>query len=309
MSSQITTAFVKQYGENVFHLSQQKGSRLAPHVRNETQKGKARFFDRIGKTDPVKKTSRHSDTPLVESEHSRRMVTLVDYEWADLIDDQDKIRILISPESEYALAAAWSLGRAKDDELIAAANGSAYSGEDGTTAVVVPASQKIGASSGSAESKLNVRTLRFVQEVFGENDVDENEPRFICVSQKQLTNMLGETEVTSSDYNSVKALVQGEIDTFLGFKFIRSQQLVLRSGALAYADDGSVGSGSRDANGHERCFAWAQSGLLLSTGKDMQSKISERGDKSYSTQVYACLSIGATRMEEEKVVEVLCDLG
>ena len=308
MSSQITTAFVKQYGENVFHLSQQKGSRLAPYVRNETQQGKARFFDRIGKTDPVKKTNRHGDTPLVESQHSRRMVTLVDYEWADLIDDQDKIRTLISPESEYAMAASWALGRAKDDEIIAAATGTAYSGEDGSTSVVMPNSQKIGASSGSAESRLNVRTLRFVQEVFGENDVQEDEPRMICVSQKQLTNMLSETEVTSSDYNSVKALVQGEIDTYLGFKFIRSQRLNLQSGTLNYTDAGAVGSGSRDADGHEQCFAWAMNGLLLSTGKDMQARIDERADKSYSTQVYACLSIGATRMEEEKVVEVLCDL-
>lgn len=308
MSSQITEAFVKQYGENVFHLSQQKGSRLAPAVRNETQQGKARFFDRIGKTDAILKTNRHGDTPLVESEHSRRMVTLKDYEWADLIDDQDKIRILISPESEYAMAAMWALGRAKDDEIIAAATGNAYSGEDGGTTVALPNTQKIGAQDGTNATSLNVKTLREVQEVFGENDVEEEEPRYIAVSQRQLTSMLGETEVTSSDFNVVKALVQGEVDTFLGFKFIRTQRLAVQSGTLNYDTDGSVGSGSLDADGHEKCFAWAMSGLLLSTGKDMQARIDERSDKSYSTQVYACLSIGSTRMEEEKVVEVLCDL-
>lgn len=308
MSSQITTAFVQQYGENVFHLSQQKGSRLAPAVRNETQQGKARFFDRLGKTAAVKKNNRHGDTPLVESAHSRRMVTLVDYEWADLIDDQDKIRTLISPESIYAQAAMWALGRSKDDEIIAAAGGNSFSGEDGSTTVALPNTQKIGAQNGTAATRLNVKTLREVQEVFGENDVDEDEMRYIAVSQKQLTSMLGETEVTSSDFNSVKALVQGDVDTFLGFKFIRTQRLLVQSGTLAYDTDGSVGSGSLDADGHEKCFAWAMSGLLLSTAKEMQARIDERSDKSYSTQVYACLSIGATRMEEEKVVEVLCDL-
>ena len=33
MSTQITTAFVEQYKSNVFHLAQQKGSRLRDAVR------------------------------------------------------------------------------------------------------------------------------------------------------------------------------------------------------------------------------------------------------------------------------------
>jgi hypothetical protein len=310
MSTQITTAFVKQFSANVFHLSQQKGSRLAPLVRNETQKGISAFYERLGKTSAVLKTVRHGDTPLVNSEHSRRMVTMVDYEWADLVDDQDKIRMLISPESMYAQAAMWALGRTKDDLIIAAAVGTAYSGVDGATSVVMPNSQKIGSvnAAGNAVDKLNVSALRRVNSKFGVNDVDEEE-RYLCCSQVQLDNLLAQTEVTSADYNSVKALVDGKIDTFMGFKFIRSQRLLARSGTLAYSyTDGSVGSGSGDADGHERAFAWVKSGLLLATGADIKSRIDERSDKSYATQVYACMSAGATRLEEEKVVEVLCDL-
>lgn len=307
MSNQITTAFVKQFSANVFHLSQQKGSRLAPLVRNESQKAISAFYERMGKTSAVLKTVRHGDTPLVNSEHSRRMVTMVDYEWADLVDDQDKIRMLISPESMYAQAAMWALGRTKDDLIIAAAVGTAYSGVDGATSVVMPNSQKIGATNGTIASPLNVKTLRFVNSKFGQNDVDEEE-RYLCCSQKQLDNLLAETEVTSSDYASVKALVDGKVDTFMGFKFVRSQRLLARSGTLAYsATDGSVGSGGLDGDAHERAFAWVKSGLLLATGMDIKSRIDERSDKSYATQVYACMSAGATRLEEEKVVEVLCD--
>ena len=40
--------------------------------------------------------------------------------------------------------------------------------------------------------------------------------------------------------------------------------------------------------------------------KDVTARISERDDKSYSTQVYYCMSVGATRMEEEKVVQIPC---
>ena len=50
MSVQITTAFVEQYKSNVFHLAQQKGSRLRDAARTETVTGKAHFFERIGST-------------------------------------------------------------------------------------------------------------------------------------------------------------------------------------------------------------------------------------------------------------------
>lgn len=311
MSNTINIAYAKQFGSNVMMLSQQKGSRLAPNVRNEQQKGVSAFYDRLGKTAAVVKTTRHGDTPLVNSDHTRRMVTMVDYEWADLIDDQDKIRTLISPESLYAQAAMWALGRSKDDVIIAAAVGTAYSGVDGATTVSMPNSQKIGAvnAAGSAVDKLNVKTLRWVNSKFGVNDVDESDERFLCCSQVQLDNLLAQTEVTSADYNTVRALVDGKVDSFMGFKFIRSQRLLTQGSTLAYSyTDGSVGSGSGDANGHERAFAWAKPGLLLATGMEMKSRIDERADKSYATQVYAAMSVGATRLEEEKVVEVLCDL-
>lgn len=304
MSTSIPVSYVKQFSSNVFHLSQQKGSRLQGMVRNESQKAVSAFYDRLGKTAAVKKTNRHADTPLVNSDHSRRMVTMVDYEWADLIDDQDKIRTLISPESIYAQAAMWALGRAKDDEIIKAASGTAYAGEDGTTTVAMPNSQKVVATDGStAGTRMNVDHLRRLAAVFGNNDVDEEEEKYLCVTQNQLTNLLSITQITSHDYNSVKALVDGKIDTFMGFKFIRSQRLLLQSGALSFSyTDGSVGAGAGDANGFVQNIAWAKQGLLLATGLDIKTRIDERADKSYATQVYAALSCGATRMEEEKVV-------
>lgn len=309
MSTEVTTAFVQQFNANVMHLSQQKGSRLAPYVRNETQVGKSEFFDQLDSTEAVEKTSRHSDTPLVDSQHARRRVTLKDYEWADLIDQQDKIRMLIDPENEYAMAAVWAMGRKKDDNIIAAADGTAYIGEDGTSTQSHPNSQKVGATDGTSETPMNVSTLRRMNEKFGANDVDEDEEKYIAVSQHQITTLLGQTEVTSSDYNVVKALVDGKIDTFLGFKFLRTQRLLVQGSNLSYsATDGSVGAGGLQANGHERCFAWAKNGLLLSTGKEIMTDIGQRRDKSLATQVYVCMTIGATRMEEKRVVVGLSDL-
>lgn len=305
MSTEITTAFVQQYSANVFHLSQQKGSRLRPLVRQETQKGKNAFFDRIGSATAVLRTTRHGDTPQMDTPHSRRRVSLGDYEWADLIDDQDKIRTLIDPQSEYAMAAMWALGRAMDDVIIAAAVGTAYGGETGSSSVVLPDSQKYAANNGSAFSNLNVLTLRAVKKLFDASDVDESIPRYMAIGSSQLQSLLAQTEVTSSDYASVKALVMGQVDTFMGFKFIRTERLTGSVTYTASATTGAVGSGTSDT-GCRKCFAWAQDGLLLSVGEDMVGRIDVRPDKGYSTQVYARMSIGSTRMEEVKVVEVGC---
>ena len=99
MSSQITTAFVQQYSNNVQMLSQQKGSLLRNAVDAETIVGKNAFFEQVGQATAQKRVSRHSDTPQIDTPHQRRRCSLVDYEYADLIDKQDQVRTLIDPTS------------------------------------------------------------------------------------------------------------------------------------------------------------------------------------------------------------------
>jgi len=310
MSSEITSAFVKQYSSNVFHLSQQKGSRLAPFVRQEMQRADSAFYDRIGSVAAIKKTSRHMDTPQLDTPHSRRRVTMNDYVHADLIDSADKLRMLLDPTSHYVQAAAWALGRAKDQEIIDNALGNAYGGVDGATSVAMANANKRVCHDGSTTAgvNLNVRTLRECKEYFDANDVDPSIPRFFACSASQISSLLGETEVTSSDYNTIKALVHGEIDTFLGFKFIQLELLNTTAANTTFnVNDGSVGAGTGTAvAGARRAFAWAMDGLLLSMGQDIKARVSERDDKNYSIQAYVEGSFGATRMEEEKVLEVIC---
>ena len=282
MSSQITTAFVQQYSSNVSMLSQQKGSLLRKAVEVESVVGKNSFFDQVGAATAQKRTSRHADTPQMDTPHARRRVSLVDYEYADLIDNQDKIRTLIDPTSSYALAAAYALGRAQDDEIITAVAGTAYSGETGSTSVALPSSQKI---TESGTDGLTIAKLRSAKEIMDSGNVDPSIPRWIVVGPKQITNLLGTTEVTSSDFNSVKALANGEVNSFLGFNFIVSNRL-------------TIGSSKR------LCLAWAQDGMKMALGQDIMTKIDERSDKGYATQVYVCQSVGATRLEEEKIVTI-----
>lgn len=303
MSQQVTEWQAQQYNANTMHLSQQKGSRLQGAVRRETQKGVAQFFDRLGLVAAVKRTSRHGSTPQIDTPHSRRMVTLEDFEWGDMVDDQDKLRMIHDPTSDYAMAAAFAFGRSKDDTIVAASVGNAYSGEKGTTPVAHPDTQKYAANNGSAFTNLNVATLRAVAKMMDAKEVEGK--RYFAFTASQKDALLGQTEVTSSDYNTVKALVQGEINTFLGFEFIRLERLLATTSTVASPTTGAVGSGS-SVVGFRSCFAWAEKGLLMSVGEDFTTKIGERPDKGFNTQVYAKMSIGATRMEEEQVVEVIC---
>ena len=288
MSSQITTAFVEQYSANIQMLSQQMGSLLRDAVRNESIVGKDAYFDQIGKVTAILKTSRHSDTPQIDTPHSRRRCSLADYEFADLIDQQDKVRLLIDPTSSYAKAAAYAMGRAMDDVIIAAALGSANTGVSGGTAVALPAGNIVAVGTGGANT-MNIAKLAAAKNILDTGDVDPSIKRHIIVSPTEIADLLNNTTVTSSDFNTIKALVHGEIDSFMGFKFHVSNRLV---------DNGAANT---------QCIAFAEDGILLGVGKDVTARIDERSDKSYATQVYYCQTIGATRMEEAKVVSVLAN--
>ena len=288
MSQQITTAFVQQYSANVQMLSQQMGSRLRDAVRLETVVGKNAFIDQIGSVTAQLRSSRHADTPQIDTPHQRRRLSIASYEFADLIDDQDKVRMLIDPTSSYAQAAAAAMGRAMDDVIITAALGTASTGETGSGSATLDATNNM-VGSASSNDGLTIAKLTEAKRKMDLNDVDPSIPRYIAVGPKQIEDLLGTTQVTSSDFNTIKALVQGDVDTFMGFQFIMTNRLGI------------------DSNDIRSCFAWAEDGITLGIGKDVQARIDERNDKGYATQVYYCMDIGAVRMEEAKVVKIFCD--
>lgn len=277
MSTQITVAFVQQYKSNVLLLSQQKGSRLRGSVNHEMVTGKSAFFERIGEVAMVQASSRHDDTPQIDTPHSRRKVDLATYRWADLIDNPDKVRMLIDPQSPYVTLGTYAAGRTMDTVLLAAAIGNAFSGETGATTVALPSAQKIAAASAG----LTVAKLISAKEILDTGDVDPDQPRTIAVRPAGITDLLSTTQVTSSDYNTVKALVAGQIDTFMGFKFVSTN----------LAPSG-------------KAVLWTKSAMALAVGSEPKVRISERADKNYSTQVFLEMDIGATRVEDEGVVEI-----
>ena len=294
MSIQITTAQVEQYKANVYHLSQQKGSKLRKAVRVETVVGYNAYFEQIGATVARMRTTRHSDTPRMDTPHARRRVSLTDYDWADLVDNEDQIRMLIDPTSQYAEAGSMAMGRAMDDAIIAAADGTAYTGTQGGTATSYDANMTVdvqvrwpGVS--AADLGLNVAKLLSAKEALGKGNVDPDEECYCIVNAAQIKSLLMDTRVSSHDYNAIKPLVNGQVAQFAGFNIIPTERIGV------------------DANSDHKVLYWAKGGMLLGMGKDITSRISERADKNYATQVFCSMTIGATRMEEARVGYIECD--
>lgn len=294
MSVNITTSFVNQFKANVSHLVQQKGSRLSKAVEHETITGESAYFEQIGSTEAVDITSRHMDTPRVDTPHERRRVTTSGAVWSDLIDKEDKIRMLIDPKSDYAKAAVWALGRKRDDVIIAAADGVAYTGKDGSTSTAFDTNmivdvQEVWPGVSAADAGLNVAKLLAANELLMANDVDPDEEKCCVVNARQVKSLLTDERVSNHDYNTLKPLVEGTITKYAGFTLIPTQRI------------------KTDSNSDDKVLFWCKSGMKLAIGADIQVKMSERADKNYSMQVWARQNIGCTRMEEAKVGYIECD--
>jgi hypothetical protein len=294
MSTQITTAFVEQYKANVYHLTQQKGSKLRKAVRTETVTGRNAYFEQLGATSARLRSSRHSDTPRVDTPHSRRRVSLSDYDWADLVDGEDQVRMLIDPTSPYAEAASMAMGRAIDDAIIAAADGTAYTGVSGGTSTAYDTAMTVDvqirwAGVSADDCGLNVAKILEAAKLLGAGNVDPDEEKWMVVNARQIKSLLMDTRVSSHDYNAIKPLVSGQIAQFGGFNIIPTERILT------------------DSNSDDKVLYWAKGGMLLGLGKDISTKITERPDKNYATQVFASMTVGATRMEEARVGYIECD--
>ena len=293
MANYIDNAYVKAFSSNIEMLSQQKGSKLRNAVRVKPGVvGEDVYIDQLKKSAAKTKTTRNADVEYVNSEYDRRKVSMLDIYWADLIDKEDKIKMLADPTSEYVVSATYALGRKIDDLLCTAAFATAYTGDLGGTSTSFAYAQDGSTSMSIAASAagLTLAKLLSAKELLDNNDCDEDEPRYIAVTGTQLKNLLNTTEVKSVDYNTVKALVKGELNTFCGFEFIR-----ISTGIL------DVASSVRSV------IAWAKNGLGLAIGADLTTSIDRLPTKHFSTQVYASMSVGVTRMDEDKVVRILCN--
>jgi len=277
---------VEQYQDAILVQVQQRKSRLeGTTIAPVDMTGNALYWERIGATEAVDLVTRHDDTPNIEVDHSRRKQTATPKVWATLLDRTDQVRMLVNPMNRYVQIAQMAMARAKDRIIITALGGTSYSGQAGTTAVVLPAAQKIAVGG----TGLTLSKLMSAKEQMDADEVDEEAERYIVHSARQMTNLLETTEIKSREYNSVAALVEGKLanNRYMGFTFIRSQLLTLTSDV-------------------RYCYAYSKGAIGLGILDNVTSRITQESTKNFSWQVYLSMDMGATRVEEEQVIEIAC---
>lgn len=316
MSNQITTSMVKQFSDNLGLVAQQQGSRLRNAVQLEAGKvGEEYFMDKIGKTNAQKVTSRHADSPLIETPHERRRVTPTDYDWGDMVDSFDMLRVIIAdPASAYVTTGGMALGRAIDEEILSACYGTAYLGKDGSTSaewdtsdsnvgsdvsiVAVNSTKHTGAAAAdtglSVAKLIEARGKLMKNEVLNYNEGGISDVYCVC-THRQIENLLASTEVNSIDYNAVRALVEGQVHHYMGFNFIQTE-------LVPTATVSGVGTVTCD-----RVLVFQRNALGLCIWNDINARIEERADKRFSLYAYAKMTIGATRLDEKRMVEIQCN--
>jgi len=291
MSTEIPVGFSEQFSTAVELLLQQKVSKFRNAVRSNTYVGKsAQVVQQTGPVNLVDLNTRHGDTPIIDTPHDNRWCFPNAKGGAQLIDWVDDFQAIADFESSYVQNGASAANRAIDDTII---NGffseTTKTGEDhGTTTdwatfVSVNAGHQIAAGGVG----LTIAKLRAAKKALMAAEVDvDQEMLFVGLSSSAHDDLLGETQATNLDYTDRPALVDGRIKSFMGFNFIDSERLPL-------------------ASAERRLPVWAQSGMAVGIWGDVKNSVSIRNDKNDAVQIYTTVMVGATRVEEKKIVEIL----
>jgi len=294
--TQLNEHDITDFGTNWEHLLQQGDSRLAGKCREVSVNGKERTFSQIGKSKMRLITTRNGKTIPSDSPMAKRWVRPQGYDEVTYIDefDDDTLGDLGKPEGEHVVSHAMAANRTMDEVKIAALEGTAYIGVAGTTAVTVPATQQVAVNyvktGAPANSGLTLAKMLRAKKILDANEVPSSR-RYLVHAAQQLFDLLNDVEeVKNADYNSVKALVDGDVNRFSGFEFVMTELLTLNS--------------TTDVR---TCIAYEYGGLVLGKSKDKKVKISIRDDLNETIQIRTVFSIGATRLEEERVVLIFCD--
>jgi hypothetical protein len=291
---QVPNHFVNKYADDVTLAMQQTQSRLQPTVIEMCGiVGASAAVDFIGTTEASQVTTRFQDLQSVNSPHTRRWVDLADFDWFDYIDSFDKLKILTDPTNKYVTGAVSAHNRQKDRLIIAALGGNAREqtgvGNGGTSQyVALPAGQKV-AVGGTNITLAKIRTAIELLNKAEASSPEEGGERFFLYTANQLTKLMADTTVTSSDYNTLRALQNFQVDTFMGMKWIRTE-LLPKSG------------------NNRACYIYGKDYVTLGCGMDIINDVSvNKSKRGFPVQVYSMQSLGAVRNQDTGVVEIMCD--
>jgi hypothetical protein len=284
MADTIPTHYATEFHANWISRLQQTKCRLDAYIDWDDFQGERKRYDRMAAQSFQERTERKGPTRITETPNDFRWAYRKSYDLANMLDEDDAMNLapLALPTSRYVTDHTSAYHRLCDDTAVAAASGSVYTGEAGSTVTAFPAGQVI-AHGGTG---LTLTKLLLAREILEDADYEDGTAQVIVVSSEQITNLLNTTEVKSADYNTVKALAAGQVDTFMGFKFIKNLRLPKVSTTRT-------------------CVGWVKGSIILSRG-NISTKIVTRDDLSGAIQVRSTAHLSKTRVHDEGVFTIEC---
>ena len=270
MSVNISTAFVTLFDSEVKQAYQ--GQRLLAGVTRERTgvQGNTVKFPKIGKGSATIRVPQTDVVPLNVT-YSQVTATMEDFIAAEYSD-------IFSERQELVQVVSGAIARRMDQVVL-----DALTAASGTNTVAN--------SVGGSNTNLNVAKLRATKKALDAKNVPADGRCFV-IHANSLDSLLSETEVTSSDFASVKALVTGDVDTFLGFKFI----------TMGDRDEGGL---AIDGSNDRTCFAFHKDAMGLGISMNQTSRVDYIAEKT-SFLVASMFSAGAVAIDADGIVKVTC---
>ncbi len=296
MTVNIPTHFVEQYTTNVAHLLQIKGGKLRSTVSEDTHIGDSAVpVDQYGGVEMQEVTSRFQPMGRVDASTDRRWVYPIDYSLPQMVDSFDKLRLMVDPQGPLAQAAIKGAARKIDEIIFGSFFADARTGRSGgTTEAFDTTNFRVDAAVGAAaDTGLNVDKILRAKRIMQAANVDfDMEEPYMAITPEQEEDLLRQTQVINTDYftamGGAPVLVDGRLTRFAGVNIIVSNLV--------------------EANASYRLIPmWVKSGMHLGTWKDVTARVDERPDiEGVPYQLYTCLTMGATRLEQGRVVQIEC---
>jgi hypothetical protein len=274
MAISLSNAFVTLFDAEV-KQAYQGVAQLVPAVRQRRGvEGSTVKFPKVGKGIATARVPQSDVTPMNVG-FNNVTCTLSDWNAAEYSDIFSQQKVNFDERNELVKVVANAIGRRQDQLILDALAGS-------STANVVDEDV------GGTDTGLNVAKLREAKKYLDKNNVPMDN-RHIIIHANSLASLLGETAVTSTDFNTVRALVAGEVNTFLGFTF--------------HTIGDRAEGGLPVATSERKLWAFHRDAIGYAEGIAPRTEINYVPEKT-SWLVNALFSAGAVAIDAEGVVEI-----
>ncbi len=292
-----TQHYYDKYSDDTAHLLQNMGDKFKDTMVVKSLEGEgANFINQYGETEAREDDSRRGETPHMDVPRYRRWVFPRTVEWGHLVDQRDVIRTLGDPTQAVQKAGVMAVARKIDlTVIIPAFFATAKTGQNGETDVTFPSSQQVTAATGGGGSAtgLNLEKFRAAHEILQINEApgpdDEGyEQPISIITPKQNRNLLADYQAASKEFQNGVVIMGQYVREVYGTRILVRNGLELN------------GSTER------RCPLYLKSGMGLGLWPLDVAWAKERPDRKGNTQLFNQKVVGATRLEEKKVVELIC---